>query len=142
MQWGWHMPPDESRAGRHFTGLPRAFHRIRLELVREPGFSNGGSRQGYVFVAPLDEAGRIDAKLWKKHHSECCVVRFRPDDEDVGHLVHQPRGAWAFHYDIHGERDDERGYHFGDERFVVGEHVSIEEGDRMRTFKVVSVEPA
>lgn len=122
------------------AGLPRGFRRIRLELAREPGHPSGSSRLGYVFVAPLDETGRIDANLWHRHRDECRVVRFRPGDEDVGHLVHRPGGAWAFHYDINGDEADESGYRFGDEKFVMGEYVSIKEGQTTHTFKVSSVE--
>ena len=122
------------------TGLPGGFRRIRLELAREPGHPSGSRHHGYVFVAPLDETGRIDAKLWHEHRDECRVVRFRPGDEDVGHLIHKPGGAWAFHYDISGDEADESGYRFGDEKFVTGEYVSIKEDQTTHTFKVSSVE--
>jgi hypothetical protein len=122
------------------SGLPRAFRRIRLELAREPGHPSGSSRHGYVFVAPLDAAGRIDAALWKRYRDECRVVRFRPNDEDVGHLVHTPGGGWAFRYDVDGDEPDERGYRFGDEKFLAGEYVSIKERGNHHTFKVSSVE--
>lgn len=122
------------------SGLPRAFRRIRLELAREPQHPAGSRRHGYVFVAPIDEAGRLDAKLWKQHRDECRVVRFRPDDEDVGHLVRTNGGNWAFHYDVGGDEEDETGYRFGDERFVVGEYVSIQEDGAMHTFRVTAVE--
>ena len=121
-------------------GLPRAFRRIRLELAREPGHPFGSRRHGYVFVAPLDETGRIDVGLWRQHRDECRVVRFRPDDEDIGHLIHKPGGAWAFHYDVDGDEADESGYRFGDEKFVLGEYVSIKEEQTTHTFKVSSVE--
>lgn len=120
--------------------LPHAFRRIRLELAREPGHPEGSHRFGYEFVAPLGDEGRIDPKLWKAHRDECRVVRFRPDDRDVGHLVHRPGGSWAFHYDVDGDEEDEPGYRFGDERFVVGEYVSIREGDKTHTLQVTSVE--
>jgi hypothetical protein len=130
---------DSSGSGAS-PGLPFAFHRIRLELAREPGHPAGSRRHGYVFVAPLNDDGRIDPKLWKEHRAECRVVRFRPDDEDVGHLVHGPGGAWRFHYDVKGDNSDEVGFRFGDEKFVVGEYVSIEEDSKMHTFRVTSVE--
>ena len=34
---------------------------------------------------------------------------------------------------------DEVGYHFADERFVVGEYVSINESGKMHTYRVTSV---
>jgi hypothetical protein len=120
--------------------LPRAFRRIRLELAREPGHPEGSRRFGYVFVAPLDQEGRIDAALWKAHRDHCRVVRIRPDDQDVGHLIRQRNGDWAFHYDVDGDEPDEPGYRFGDERFVLGEYVSVRENEDMHTFRVSSVE--
>ena len=132
---------DTSGAQRTTAGLPRAFRRIRLELAREPGHPAGSRRHGYVFVAPLDESGRIDAKLWKQNRDDCRVVRFRPNDEDIGHLIHRPGGTWAFHYDIDGDEDDEVGFRFDDEKFVIGEYVSIREDETMHTFRVTSVEP-
>ena len=132
---------DTSGARRTTAGLPRAFRRIRLELAREPGHPAGSRRHGYVFVAPLDESGRIDAKLWKQNRDDCRVVRFRPNDEDIGHLIHRPGGTWAFHYDIDGDEDDEVGFRFDDEKFVIGEYVSIREDETMHTFRVTSVEP-
>jgi hypothetical protein len=119
--------------------LPRAFRRIRLELAREPQHPVGSHRHGYVFVAPLDAAGRLDPGLWKEHRDECRVVRFRPNDEDVGHLIHRP-GGWAFHYDVDGDEADEAGFRFADERFAPGEYVSIKEGREIRTFRVSSIE--
>lgn len=140
MRWDWIRGSEMASETKAAVGLPRAFRRIRLELAREPGHPVGSRRHGYVFVAPLDETGRIDAKLWRQHRDECRVVRFRPDDEDIGHLVHKPGNAWGFHYDVDGDEPDESGYRFGDERFVVGEYVSIEEDRTMHTFKVSSVE--
>lgn len=121
-------------------GLPSAFRRIRLELAREPDHPAGSSKIGYVFVAPLNEDNRIDARLWRTNRDDCRVVRFRPRDEDVGHLVHKPGGAWAFRYDVQGDAEEETGFRFGNESFVIGEYVSIKEGDKMHTFKVISVE--
>lgn len=123
------------------AGLPDAFRRIRLELAREPRHPHGSRRHGYVFVAPLDGAGRIDPRIWQSHADDCRVVRFRPGGEAVGHLVHKPDGGWFFDYDAEDDADDEAGYRLGDERFVVGEYVSIESGREMHTYRVSSVEP-
>lgn len=121
--------------------LPRSFQLIRLELAREAGQPEGSRQIAYTLVAPLDLAGRIDAELWQRHRAACRVVRMRPDEEnEVGHLVRKPGGSWAFHYDIRGGGPDEAGYRFGDERFVIGEYVSIQEDDGMHTFRVTSVE--
>lgn len=120
--------------------LPRAFRVIQLELAREAKHPEGSREYGYRMVAPLDGDGRIDADLWKQHRDACKVVRFRPNEEDeVGHLVRKGTG-WAFHYDVQGEDADEAGYRLGDERFDIGEYVSIREDDEMHTFRVTSVE--
>jgi hypothetical protein len=125
--------------GRHRTeeqsetdGLAE-FHRIRLDGARGP--AHPAARYRYVFVAPLDEEGRIDARLWNEHRDECRVVRFRQNNEDIGHLVCTSGGDWAFHYDTNGT-----GRRVCGERFVAGELVSIEEDGQVQTFKVCSVE--
>ncbi len=116
--------------------------RIRLELARDHDFPVGSPLHGYEFIAPLDDAGKIDAGVWRSDRSACRVKRFWGLEEDeLGHLVRKPGGAWAFHYDIHGdEDDDETGYRFGDHAFTAGEYVSINEHDDvLRTFRIVSV---
>lgn len=124
------------------SALPRTFRRIRLELAREAGHPEGSAGIGYQIVVPLDAAGRIDAKAWHDHREYCRVVRFRPGEADeIGHLIHGPGGAWVFHYDVVGTDADEAGYHFADEKFIVGEYVSVRDGDEFRAFRVVSVEP-
>jgi hypothetical protein len=91
-------------------------------------------------VAPLDAASHIDLAEWKNHQSACRVVRRRPGEEnDIGHLIRTGNG-WAFHYDVQGDDPDEAGFRFGEERFVLGEYVSIQETDGLRTFRVTSVE--
>ncbi|MFG1346793.1 hypothetical protein V5F59_18035 [Xanthobacter autotrophicus DSM 431] len=120
--------------------LPHGFHQIRMELAREKGHPEGARNHGYSFVAPLNADGRIDPAAWAKHREACRVVKFRPDEADeVGHLVRRPGGSWAFRYDISGTDDDEAGYRFGDERFQVGEYVSVHEEDELHTFRVTSV---
>lgn len=114
---------------------------IRMELARDQDFPQGSRQHGYILMAPLDNMDRIDAAEWKANREKCRVTRFWGSDEhEVGHLVRKPGGAWAFHYDIHGnEDDDETGYRFGDERFRPGEYVSIREQDgEMRTFRVIT----
>jgi hypothetical protein len=93
-------------------------------------------------IAPLDHEGRIDPTLWRTHRESCGVTRFRAhEDDEIGHLIHRPGGTWAFHYDVAGEDADEAGYRFQDERFVVGEYLSVREEDKQHTYRVVSVEP-
>jgi hypothetical protein len=123
------------------TSLPSQFRKIRLELAREPGHPEGAAAIAYVFVVPLDAEGQIESEVWKHHREACRVTRLRPDQDDSrGHLIHRPGGSWAFQYDITGHLPDEAGYHFGDERFVLGEYVSINEEGKMHTFRVTAVE--
>lgn len=123
------------------VALPRSFRKIRLELAREKGHPAGSAGRGYIIVAPLGPDHRFDAEVWKEHRDACRVVRFRSgEDDDIGHLVHRPGGSWAFRYDIRGDEDDEAGYHFEQERFEVGEYVSVREADATHTYRVISVE--
>jgi hypothetical protein len=121
-----------------------ALSRIHLELARDADFPQGSRDHGYEFTAPLDADGKIDASVWKDNRDKCRVRRFwKGEPDEIGHLVRKPGGAWAFHYDVLGDADDdEAGYRFGDEKFVAGEYVSImEHDDVMRTFKVILVRP-
>jgi len=118
---------------------------IRLELARDHDFPEGSSHHGYEFLAPLGSKGHIDPESWKKHRGVCRVKRFWGDGEDeVGHVIRKPGGAWAFHYDVTGDADDdETGYRFQSHPFQIGEYVSIKEHDDvLRTFRVVSVQDA
>jgi hypothetical protein len=117
-------------------------NRIRLELARDHDFPEGSRRHGYEFTAPLDERGHIDAAEWHKQRDHCRVRRFRPGEaDDIGHVIRKPGGAWAFHYDIHSdEEDDETGFRFGDHAFNPGEYVSIREDEHLRTFRVMRVQ--
>lgn len=121
--------------------LPASFRAIRLALAREKSHPEGSAQIGYVIVAPLDSEGRIDPNAWKDHRQSCRVTRLRADESPAhGHLIRRPGGSWALHYDTDGDLDDEAGYHFGEERFVLGEYISIQEGDRTHTCRVMSVE--
>jgi hypothetical protein len=113
--------------------------RVRLELARSKEFPEGSNRHGYEFVAPLDDAGYLDAATWKAVRDRCRVHRFwGAGDEDIGHLVHRPGGSWAFHYDVDGDEDDEAGYRLGSHSFNIGDYVSIKYDDNvLHTFRVV-----
>lgn len=120
--------------------LTSNFRHIRIVLAREPGQPSGSAQEGYDILAPLDANGKLDAKTWKTHQAVCRVRRFREGSADrVGRLRRKPGGQWYFDYE-EGEHDDEAGFHFGEERFVLGEYVSIAHGRTMRTYKVVRVE--
>ncbi|MBB5751171.1 hypothetical protein [Prosthecomicrobium pneumaticum] len=123
------------------TTLPSSFRHIRLELARERGHPVGDPTHGYDLVAPLADDGTLDAETFRAHKAECRVRRFRPGEADaVGRLARRPGGQWFFDYEA-GEEDDETGFRLGEERFVVGEYVSIrEDDDVMHTFQVITVE--
>jgi hypothetical protein len=121
------------------TSLPPQFRQIRIELAREPGHPEGDAAVAYVFVAPLNPQDRIDPKLWRAHRDACRLTRSRPDQEERrGHLVHRSGGGWAFRYDT-DTRPDDVGFNFTDERFIVGEYVSISEAGQMHTYRVTKV---
>jgi hypothetical protein len=117
------------------ASLPAQFRQIRIALAREPGHPEGDDEVAYVFVAPIDAEDRIDPKLWRAHREACRVSRQRPG----GHLIHRSGGGWNFHYDGEADLPDDVGFHFADERFVVGEYVSIREGGKMHTYRVTTV---
>lgn len=126
------------------TRKPKAslLRQIRLELARDPDHPEGSRDRGYELIVPLDGKGRIDAAAWKELRDRCRVRRFWVgEEEEVGHIVHKPGGAWAFHYDIRGDVvHDETGFRFESHAFIPGEYVSLKEQDGMlRTFRVTSV---
>jgi hypothetical protein len=125
------------------TSLPHEFRQIRLELAREPGHPGGSNATGYDVIAPLDGSDRLSADIWRTHKDACRVRRFHEGEDDhVGHLARRPGGAWYFDYDESRAEDDETGHRLGDERFVLGEYVSVkDEHGRMHTYRVVSVRP-
>jgi hypothetical protein len=122
------------------ASLPAQFRQIRIELAREPGHPEGDSAVAYVIIAPLDADDRIDPMLWRDHREGCRIARLRPGQQDNhGRLVHRQGGSWAFHYDTGANTPDEVGFHFADQRFETGEYVTINEGGKMHTYRVVSV---
>ena len=122
------------------SSLPHGFRKIRLELAREHGHPEGDSRIAYTLVAPLDAASRIDLETWKDHREASRVVRERHGEPDqAGHIIRTHSGAWAFHYDAQGGKPDETGYRFADEKFAIGEYVSVVENEKPHVYKVISV---
>lgn len=120
--------------------LTPSFRAVRLLLAREKGHPEGERGEGYDLLVPLGKDGRLDAHAWKEHQAACRVRRFKADGEDrIGLLRRKPGGQWYFDY-AEGERDDEIGFHLGDERFVPGEYVSIRSAGVMHTYQVVRVE--
>src|SRR5689334_5143902 len=94
--------------------FPKGFAKIRLRLAREPDHPEGSEAYGYDVVLPLQQTGRIASELWKSHPELCRVVHYRAGEEhELGHLIRVPGGQWKFHYDITGDEEDTRGFHFG-----------------------------
>jgi hypothetical protein len=122
--------------------LPETFHRIRLELAREPRHPEGDPRIGYSLIAPLDSEGRLEADAWRDFREHCRVVRFHAArDHEQGYLRRRPGGSWAFHYEFEdGGEDDDPAYRLGDHRFLYGEYVTIEEDEGTHTYRVVQVD--
>lgn len=114
------------------------FHHIRLELAREPGHPEGEARQGYDIVAPLDDAGRLDAAAWKRERGRCRVRRFMKDQTlSIGALRHGSGGRWTLELDPVGQVETVTGFRLQDEAFVTGEYVSLTEPDgREHTYVV------
>lgn len=120
--------------------LTPKFRAIRLLLAREKGHPDGARDDGYDLLAPLTATGQLDAAEWKSYRGLCRVRRFRSGEDDlVGLLRRKPGGQWYFDY-AEGDRDDEVGFHFGDERFVTGEYVSITRNGASHTYQIARVE--
>lgn len=101
------------------------FHHIRLELAREPGHPDGAPDEGYDIVAPLDADGRLDGDAQRAQPDRGHVRRFsRNETVSAGRLRHGPGGQWVLDMD-QGDAEDAIGFRFEDERFVVGEYVSL-----------------
>ena len=119
-------------------------HKVTLNAARSKAFPEGSARHGYIFSAPLTEAGKIDAGGWKTHRGECSVRRFWGDEpEQRGLLMHRPGGhggaSWAFELGEALDRE-EAGFRFADHAFRAGEYVSLREAEgELTTFKVISV---
>jgi hypothetical protein len=124
------------------TELPHSFRYIRLERARDRDHPEGDRQTAYIMIAPLDTESRINAELYRKYKEACRVVRKRPNEEDgLGHLVHGSGGSWRFHYDLTAGTPDETGSHFDDERFELGEYVSVQEADGLNIYRVTSILP-
>ena len=122
--------------------LPDNFFTIRMELAREKGHPEGSSLDGYELVIPLTPDGKIDADTWRENRSACSVLRFRSDEKRRdGWLARKPGGSWYFDYNTETDVDNESGFKFKDEAFVVGEYVSITEAREQHTYRITSVVP-
>lgn len=120
--------------------LSRSFRHVRLLLAREKGHPAGDREEGYDLLVPLTADNRLDAAEWKGHQAQCRVRWFGEGHaERIGRLRRKPGGQWYFDYE-EGDRDDEIGFRLGDERFTVGEYVSVSRGGETHTYQVARVE--
>lgn len=116
------------------------FRNVRLLLAREKGHPGGEQGVGYDLLIPLDGESRIDAADWKKHQTVCRVRKFSADMEDrIGLLRRKPGGQWFFDFS-EGDKDDEIGFRLGEERFAVGEYVSVGPKGAIHTYQIARVE--
>lgn len=116
---------------------------VVLRLARNDAFPFGDDRQGYVMVAPLTAAGRIDVEDWRAHKELCEVRRFHPDPDELadGWLTHNG-SHWRFRYDEDHEGPDEGGFRFGEHTFRPGEYLTIaSHGERPLVYVVTEVTP-
>lgn len=122
------------------TDLTPKFRHVRLLLAREKGHPGGDRKAGYDLLVPLDDSGHLDPHEWKTHQAVCRVRRFSDEGSaQIGQLRRKPGGQWYFDYE-EGDRDDEIGFRLGEERFVIGEYVSIGKKDELHTYQVARVE--
>ncbi|MBN9581360.1 MAG: hypothetical protein J0G37_07655 [Afipia sp.] len=120
--------------------LTPSFRHVRLLLAREKGHPEGEQDEGYDLLVPLDGDSRLDPHEWKTHQAVCRVRRFdRHGDVKIGRLRRKPGGQWYFDYE-EGDSDDEIGFRLGEERFITGEYVSIQQGSAFHPYRVVRVE--
>ena len=120
------------------TGLQH----IRLVLAREPGHPHGDPTEGWDIVAPLDAEGGLDRPACRGAPDRCRVRRFSHGETlATGRLRHGAGDRWWL--DLDGRDDlDARGFRLGEERFVVGEYVSIVSADDTpHTYVVERVTP-
>lgn len=116
------------------------FRHVRLLLARTKGFPEGDANIGYDLLVPLTPDGHLDANEWRVHRSHCRVRAFCEGVQDkIGELRRMPGGQWYFEYN-EDQQDDEFGFRFNDERFTLGEYVSLRHGNEMRTYRVALVE--
>lgn len=102
---------------------------IRLELAREPGRPAGDAADGWDIVAALDRDGRLDADACRRAGDRVRVRRFSGDRTvATGRLRQGAGGRWILDLEP-DDATDATGYRFGEERFVPGEYVSMDEAD-------------
>tara|TARA_R110002051_G_scaffold154937_8_gene227084 strand:- start:861 stop:1229 length:369 start_codon:yes stop_codon:yes gene_type:complete len=101
------------------------FQHIRLELAREPDHPRGDASSGYDLVVPLDADGRLDLAALRAEPDRCRVRRF-VDDATVatGQLRHTTGDRWVLDLEP-GDTEDVTGFRLGEEKFVLGEYVSM-----------------
>ena len=119
------------------------WNRVRLELARGHDYPDGSTRHGYVFVLPLDDAGRIDEVAYRAAPELCTIHRFWEGEGDaVGRVVRNRAHRWAFSYHA-GREDDEPVPHLTEHLFRVGEYLAVRAADGAEhAFHIVSIEPA
>lgn len=115
--------------------------RIWLQLARAPGFPEGSAKHGYVFTAPLDESGYIDAEAWRSLKDKCSVTRFWGDEPLQHGLLRHVGQGWRFDYEKSSTEDDEPFFKLDRHELKAGNYVSVTEPDHTQwPFRIMSVE--
>jgi hypothetical protein len=118
-----YAPPSEAQFNE--SDAMTQFHHIRLELAREPDHPAGAPNEGYDIVAPLDGEGRLDGDALRGEPERGHVRRFSQDQTvSKGQLRQGSGGRWILDMED-GSAEDAVGFRFGEERFVIGEYVSL-----------------
>jgi hypothetical protein len=120
-----------------------SMYHVVMRLARNPGFPEGDEKQGYVVVAPLDAADRLDPAEWRENREACTVVRFKPGTErDADGLLTHNGSHWFFHYDEVEEGEDEPVFRLGEHRLAIDDYVTIHESDgQSLTYRVTQRTP-
>ncbi|HYD27905.1 hypothetical protein [Brevundimonas sp.] len=113
------------------------FYHVRLEMARAPETPAGDPGEGYDIVAPLDADGRLDVEAWRAEPERAYARRFSDGATRAKGRLRYAGGHWIV--DLPGEAEDAVGYRFGDERFVVGEYVSLTQPSGEQTTYQVTI---
>lgn len=115
--------------------------RIWLQLARTDGFPEGSAKHGYVFAAPLDDSGHIDAEAWRYLKDKCRVTRFWGDEAVQHGMLRHVGHGWRFDYEKSTTDDDEPFFKLDQHELKSGNYVSVTEHDHVqRAFRVMTVE--
>ena len=79
---------------------------------------------------------QVDASL--DPHPSATLIE-ESEEVRIGRLRRKPGSRWYFDCE-EGDRDDEIGFRLGEQRFRLGEYVSVGRGHEFHTYQVARVE--